>query len=398
MNAPGTLTLPPLSLYIHVPWCVRKCPYCDFNSHAQNGELPEDEYIDALLDDLNHDLNYVQGREILSIFIGGGTPSLLSAKAYEKLFADMQQKLHFASDIEITLEANPGTAEREKFADYFALGINRLSIGVQSFDAGHLQRLGRIHDANDAERAIEFARKAGFKRLNLDIMYGLGEQTPEQAIADLQRAISFEPEHLSWYQLTIEQNTAYYKQPPPIPPEDSIIEMQDAGLAMLAANGLQRYEVSAFAREGEASRHNLNYWRFGDYLGIGAGAHGKITQPLQGRILRMRKRKQPDHYLQAARYSKAQAEKNLVARYPYLADGTPIEKEDLPLEFLLNALRLREGFTVSQYEALTGLPFSDLGKRVESLTHQGLLTADGERITTTERGYQFLNSVLGAFV
>jgi len=398
MNAPGTLTLPPLSLYIHVPWCVRKCPYCDFNSHAQNGELPEDEYIDALLDDLNHDLNYVQGREILSIFIGGGTPSLLSAKAYEKLFADMQQKLHFASDIEITLEANPGTAEREKFADYFALGINRLSIGVQSFDAGHLQRLGRIHDANDAERAIEFARKAGFKRLNLDIMYGLGEQTLEQAIADLQRAISFEPEHLSWYQLTIEQNTAYYKQPPPIPPEDSIIEMQDSGLALLAANGLQRYEVSAFAREGEASRHNLNYWRFGDYLGIGAGAHGKITQPLQGRILRMRKRKQPDHYLQAARYSKAQAEKNLVARYPYLADGTPIEKEDLPLEFLLNALRLREGFTVSQYEALTGLPFSDLGKRVESLTHQGLLTADGERITTTERGYQFLNSVLGAFV
>lgn len=399
-DTPGSLNLPPLSLYIHVPWCVRKCPYCDFNSHEQDksGDLPEDDYVYALLDDLRHDLRYVQEREIQSIFIGGGTPSLLSARAYEKLFEGLQQSLRFASDIEITLEANPGTAEREKFADYFALGINRLSLGVQSFDPQHLQKLGRIHDAHDAERAIEFARKAGFKRLNLDIMYGLGDQTPTQALSDLQRALSFQPEHLSWYQLTIEPNTAFYKQPPPLPPEDAIIDMQDAGLALLAANGLQRYEVSAFARAGEASRHNLNYWRFGDYLGIGAGAHAKLTEPRKGRILRLRKRKQPEHYLQAARHSLSQADNNLLVRYPYLADASPIEQDDLPLEFLLNALRLREGFTVTQYEALTGLPFGALGKRVESLRHQGLLSIDGERITTTDRGYHFLNSVLEAFI
>lgn len=401
MSGAGTgLILPPLSLYIHVPWCVRKCPYCDFNSHERDnaGVIPEADYVAALLDDLRHDLPYVYEREIQSIFIGGGTPSLLSAQAYETLFEGLQKSLSFASDIEITLEANPGTAEREKFADYFALGINRLSLGVQSFDPQHLQKLGRIHDANDAQRAIEYARKAGFKRLNLDIMYGLGEQTPAQALSDLQRAISFAPEHLSWYQLTIEPNTAFYKQPPPIPGEDILIDMQDQGLALLAENGFQRYEVSAFAQPGEASRHNLNYWRFGDYLGIGAGAHAKLTQPRQARIVRLRKRKQPEHYLQAAQHSMKQAQANLLVRYPYLADASPIEAEDLPVEFLLNALRLREGFTITQYQTLTGLPFDALGKRVESLKHQGLLSVDGERITTTERGYQFLNSVLEAFI
>ncbi|MDO8907889.1 MAG: radical SAM family heme chaperone HemW [Pseudohongiella sp.] len=396
----ATLTLPPLSLYIHVPWCVRKCPYCDFNSHEHEGAggLPEDDYITALLDDLRHDLKYVQNREIHSIFIGGGTPSLLSARAYDRLLNDLQKSLTFSHDIEITLEANPGTAEREKFADYFSAGINRLSLGIQSFDPQQLKNLGRIHDQHDAERAIEYARSAGFERLNLDLMYGLQDQSPEAAVADLRKAISFAPEHLSWYQLTIEPNTEFYKKTPPLPPEDALIEMQDAGLSLLHDNGLMRYEISAFARAGEESRHNLNYWRFGDYMGIGAGAHAKLTEPHKNRILRLRKRKQPGHYLQAAKHSLSQADSNLLVRYPYMADASPIEAEDLPVEFLLNALRLREGFTVSQFESLTGLPFSRHSKQVESLQHQGLLTVDGERISTTERGYQFLNTVLEAFL
>lgn len=398
---PATLKLPPLSLYIHVPWCVRKCPYCDFNSHEHNSDaLPEDDYISALLDDLSHDLRYVQGREIQSIFVGGGTPSLLSARAYDRLLNGLQKSLQFSRDIEITLEANPGTAERDKFADYFSAGINRLSLGIQSFDPQQLKQLGRIHDEHDARRAIDYARRAGFERLNLDLMYALQDQTPAAALADLQTALSFAPEHLSWYQLTIEPNTAFYKTPPPLPPEDAIIDMQDAGLALLAQQGLQRYEVSAFARAGEASRHNLNYWRFGDYLGLGAGAHAKLTQPgAQGRILRLRKRKQPAHYLQAARHSMAQGEANLLlVRFPYLADASPVEAADLPVEFLMNALRLREGFTIEQYQSRTGLPFGPLGKQVESLQHQGLLTVENGRISTTERGYQFLNSVLEAFL
>jgi oxygen-independent coproporphyrinogen-3 oxidase len=379
---------------------VRKCPYCDFNSHEHEGagELPEEDYVSALLDDLQHDLAYVQQREIESIFIGGGTPSLLSAHAYDRLFNGLQKSLHFSRDIEITLEANPGTAEREKFADYYSAGINRLSLGIQSFDPQQLKNLGRIHDQHDAERAIDYARKAGFNRLNLDLMYGLQEQTPDAALADLHKAIRFAPEHLSWYQLTIEPNTAFYKHTPPLPPEDTLIDMQDAGLALLQEQGLQRYEISAFAREGEASRHNLNYWRFGDYLGIGAGAHAKLTEPHKNRILRLRKRKQPAHYLQAAKHSLSQASTNLLVRYPYMDDASPIESQDLPVEFLLNALRLREGFSISQFESLTGLPFSGYLKQVESLQHQGLLTIEGERITTTARGYQFLNTVLEAFL
>jgi putative oxygen-independent coproporphyrinogen III oxidase len=393
------LALPPLSLYIHVPWCVRKCPYCDFNSHehASTG-LPEDEYVSALLDDLNHDLEYVQGRQIQSIFIGGGTPSLLSARAYERLFSGLQQHLKFSPDIEITLEANPGTAERDKFTDYRALGINRLSLGVQSFDAAQLRQLGRIHDPDDARRAIDFARRAGFERLNLDLMYALEHQTTAQAVNDLQQAINFNPEHISWYQLTIEPNTAFYKQPPQQPLEDELIAIQDTGLELLARHGFQRYEVSAFSQPGEQSRHNLNYWRFGDYLGIGAGAHGKVTELDKRRIVRLRKRRQPEHYLQAARHSMELASANLANRYPYLADAAPVERTELPLEFLLNALRLRTGFTVNQYEQSTGLSFGHLTKRVESLQQQQLLTFDGNVVCTTDRGYQFLNSVLEAFL
>lgn len=397
-----TLALPPLSLYIHVPWCVRKCPYCDFNSHEQKGELPEDAYVDALLDDFRHDLPYVQKRAISSIFIGGGTPSLLSAAAYDRLLNGLQKMVTFASDIEITLEANPGTAERNKFTDYHSAGINRLSLGIQSFDPQQLQQLGRIHDEHDAGRAIEYAHRAGFSRLNLDIMYGLQAQSPASAMRDLQQAIDAAPEHISWYQLTIEPNTVFFKHPPPLPPEDTLIDIQDSGLTLLAAHGFARYEVSAFARAGGQARHNLNYWRFGDYLGIGAGAHGKITQRSRQRILRMHKRRQPGHYLQAAAVVKKQAQHqssaNLLNRYPYLADAGPIETDQLPLEFLLNALRLREGFTRDQFEQRTGLSFSLIAKQVESLQQRQLLRIDGDRISTTDYGYQFLNSVLEAFV
>lgn len=396
---PQLLQLPPLSLYIHVPWCVRKCPYCDFNSHEQTGELPETEYVDALLDDLRHDLRYVQDREIVSIFIGGGTPSLFSAAAYERLLNGLQISLRFAADIEITLEANPGTAEATKFADYFRLGINRLSLGVQSFDPLQLQKLGRIHDGDDALRAIDMAHRAGFTRLNIDIMYGLPGQNTDAAMRDLQTAINAAPEHLSWYQLTIEPNTVFYRQPPPLPPEDALIDIQDAGLSLLTANDLHRYEISAFARPGGESRHNLNYWRFGDYLGIGAGAHSKLTEPRKRRVLRLRKRRQPAHYLQAATHSMASKDQSRPAdRYPYLADATPVEPQDLSVEFLMNALRLREGFTVSQYEARTGLPFLELERTVSLLSQRGLLSMEGEWVTTTKLGYQLLNGVLEAFL
>ena len=400
-SPPPTLELPPLSLYIHVPWCVRKCPYCDFNSHEQKGPLPEDDYVDALLDDFRHDLRYVQKRAISTIFIGGGTPSLLSASAYDRLLNGLQAMTAFTSDIEITLEANPGSAEREKFADYHSAGINRLSLGIQSFDPQQLQQLGRIHDEHDASRAIEFAHKAGFTRLNLDIMYGLQAQTLASAMSDLQQAIDAAPEHISWYQLTIEPNTAFYKHPPPLPPEDTLMDIQDSGLALLADNGFARYEVSAFAKAGGQARHNVNYWQFGDYLGIGAGAHGKITQRSRQRIIRMHKRKQPGHYLQAAAVVKKQAQTNaanLLNRYPYLADAAPVESDQLPLEFLLNALRLRDGFTCQQFEQRTGLPFGLIGKQVESLRQQQLLRVDGNQISTTDHGYQFLNTVLEAFV
>ena len=393
------LQLPPLSLYIHVPWCIRKCPYCDFNSHEQSGELPETEYVDALLDDLRHDLRYVQDRELVSIFIGGGTPSLFSAAAYARLLDGLQSSLRFSADIEITLEANPGTAEATKFADYFRLGINRLSLGVQSFDPLQLQKLGRIHDGDDALRAIEMAHQAGFTRLNIDIMYGLPGQSTDAAMRDLQTAIDAAPEHLSWYQLTIEPNTVFYRQPPPLPAEDSLIDIQDAGLALLADNDLHRYEISAFSRIGGESRHNLNYWRFGDYLGIGAGAHSKLTEPRKRRVLRLRKRRQPAHYLQAAVHSMASTDQRKPAdRYPYLADATPVEPQDLSVEFLMNALRLREGFSVGQYEARTGLRFADLEPVVASLAQRGLLQVDGEWVTTTALGYQLLNSVLEAFL
>lgn len=386
MNAtPGPLLqLPPLSLYAHVPWCVRKCPYCDFNSHQKNGELPEDTYIDALIADFLADLDCVQGRPLQSIFIGGGTPSLFSARAYARLFSELQRHVAFAPDIEVTLEANPGTAERAKFADYRRAGINRLSIGIQSFDAAQLQHLGRIHDPDDARKAIDFARAAGFDNLNLDLMYGLKDQTPEAALRDLETAMAFTPEHLSWYQLTIEPNTEFFKRPPTLPGEDALIDIQDAGLALLAQRGFGRYEISAFAQPGRQARHNLNYWRFGDYLGIGAGAHGKITRPDTGEILRTRKKKQPAHFLETP--GKA------------MAEVLPIAPQERAIEYLLNVLRLSEGFTAPQFEAATGLGFGPLGKRVSSLELRQLLSVVDGVMRPTDKGQQFLNSVLEEFL
>lgn len=378
------LELPPLSLYIHVPWCIRKCPYCDFNSHEFQGSLPERDYVDALCSDLDSELSRVNGRTLQSIFIGGGTPSLLGADSYARLLDHVAQRIGLNDDAEVTMEANPGTAEAERFAGFRKAGINRLSLGIQSFADQQLSRLGRIHDSEQARRAIGIARDAGFENFNLDLMHGLPEQTVSAALGDLNGALEFEPNHVSWYQLTIEPNTVFYRRPPPLPADELVSEMQQEGQQLLREHGLQQYEVSAYARPGKSSVHNLNYWRFGDYLGIGAGAHGKLTDPENNAILRTRKKKQPGHYLQSnlERTSECKA----------------ISEEDKPLEFLLNALRLREGFTIQQFESRTGLAFSVIGKRVEYLQSKLLLEVDGDRISTSTRGYQLLNSVLEEFL
>jgi len=296
------IALPPLALYLHVPWCVRKCPYCDFNSHEAAAGLPEAEYVTALLADLDHDLatlpDLVQGRAVSSVFIGGGTPSLFSAAAYERLFDGLRARLPFAADVEITLEANPGTVEQEKFRGYRALGINRLSIGVQSFAPDKLVALGRIHGRDEALHAAQAARAAGFDNFNLDLMHGLPGQTLEEALADIDQAIALGPTHLSWYQLTIEPNTVFYRDPPVLPEDDTLWAIQEAGQARLAAAGLQQYEVSAYAQAGRECRHNRNYWEFGDYLALGAGAHGKLTR--EGGVWRYQKTRLPRDYLAAA--------------------------------------------------------------------------------------------------
>jgi len=379
----ATLSLPPLSLYIHVPWCIRKCPYCDFNSHAAPTELPEDEYIDALLADLEQDLEWVQQRPIQSIFIGGGTPSLLSVGAYKKLFAGLKNSLEFAPDIEITLEANPGTFEAEKFAGYFALGINRLSIGIQSFNGEFLQKLGRVHDGQQALNAVQIAKDAGFTNFNLDLMYGLPGQSIEDALSDLRHAIRFEPPHISWYQLTIEPNTEFYKRPPLLPVEDALWDIQEAGLALLSQEGYQHYEISAHAKAGHEARHNINYWQFGDYLGIGAGAHGKITFPDSGDIIRSQKTRMPSDYLN----------KNKLAKRRHAL----IEKEDRGLECLMNALRLHQGISVKDFEQRTGLTLKDVQNPVNRAVQLGLLEVS-EQLQATDHGQQYLNELLSLFL
>lgn len=378
------MELPPLSLYVHIPWCVRKCPYCDFNSHETKSTLPEAEYLAALCADFESELAAIAGREIESIFIGGGTPSLFSATTYAELLAFVQRHTPLARTCEITLEANPGTAEAAKFRAYRDIGINRLSLGIQSFDDRQLRTLGRIHDAAQAKAAIAMARTSGFDNFNLDLMHGLPDQTPDDAANDLRQALEFQPAHLSWYQLTIEPNTVFHSRPPVLPPEPGLLAIQEQGQQLLAGHGYEQYEVSAYARAQQASRHNLNYWRFGDYIGIGAGAHGKLSDAASGTIVRTRKLKQPMHYL--ANSLDRTAERKAVAQ------------EDLSLEFLLNALRLRQGFTTAQFESRTGLPFSTIGNRVEYLVSQSLLEREADWIRPTPRGYEMLNSLLEEFL
>ena len=377
------LQLPPLSLYIHIPWCIKKCPYCDFNSHSAGKQLPEDLYIQALIRDLHNDLNFVQRRSLQSIFFGGGTPSLFTAKSIETILQETEKAIPFASDIEITLEANPGTFEQEKFSGYHEAGVNRLSIGIQSFNNRHLQALGRIHSSKEAATAVKSARQSGFENFNLDLMHGLPEQTPEQALIDLQQAIDLNPSHISWYQLTIEPNTSFYRKPPILPVENVLDEIQQHGQQLLADNGYQQYEVSAYSKAGKQSRHNLNYWQFGDYLGIGAGAHGKITQPEIQQITRTRKTRLPTDYL--------------ARNDSFLADKTIIANDQMPLEFMMNALRLNQGVSADLFAQRTGLTLANISPALNELKNLNLLENVDDRIVTTPKGHQFLNSILERF-
>ena len=374
---------PPLSLYIHIPWCVRKCPYCDFNSHQAGPTLPEDDYIDALLADLDQELPAVQGRPISTIFFGGGTPSLFSAASLGRLLQGIEQRIPFAPDIEITLEANPGTFEQDKFKAYRQTGINRLSIGVQSFQPSKLEKLGRIHNGDEAVRAADMARAAGFDNFNLDLMHGLPDQSLEEALDDLRQAIALAPTHLSWYQLTLEPNTVFWNQPPELPEDDILWDIQEAGQALLAEHGFSQYEVSAYARPGKAARHNLNYWSFGDFIGIGAGAHGKLSHP-DGRIVRTWKTRLPKDYLNPAKQFKA-GEKTLTA-------------DELPFEFLMNALRLTPGVDAELFAQRTGLPLQTLAAARAEAEQKGLLQVEPTRLVATARGQLFLNDLLQYFL
>jgi len=369
---------PPLTLYVHVPWCVRKCPYCDFNSHERQTELPERAYLDALLTDLDQDLHWVRGRPIEAIFIGGGTPSLMSADFYAALFDGLRHRVSFSDDIEITLEANPGTLETGRFAGFRAAGINRLSIGVQSFNPRHLLALGRIHGPEEALRAAADARDAGFDNFNLDLMHALPDQTPAQALDDLRQAIDLSPTHLSWYELTIEPNTAFFRAPPEQPDGDSRADLEEQGLALLTANGFQRYEVSAFALAGRRCRHNLNYWRFGDYLAIGAGAHGKISLPNNGERLRYQKTRMPEHYLAD----------------PAGARRAVTAIDDSLLEALLNGLRLVDGVPIDLLAQRTGLTADTINAALSASRQQGLLIKDRDQAACTDLGFRHLNTVL----
>jgi oxygen-independent coproporphyrinogen-3 oxidase len=377
----------PLSLYIHFPWCVQKCPYCDFNSHALKTELPEQRYIDALLADLDQDLEYFEEtRPLQSIFLGGGTPSLFSANAIQALLSGVEQRLAFAKDIEITLEANPGTVESGKFAGYRSAGVNRLSIGVQSFQDRHLQRLGRIHSGQEAIRAAEIAHRTGFDNFNLDLMFGLPEAALEDARADIKQAIALQPTHISFYQLTIEPNTYFHKFPPALPHDELIFAMQQECRQLLAENDYRQYEVSAYASPGFSCRHNKNYWQFGDYLGIGAGAHGKISRALPERIVRYAKVKSPERYLRTAATSQSCGERFCVP------------KEDLPLEFIMNRLRLRRSFDLRAYIAATGLDPQTLEPGLTQCLQQDLLRQANGRLYCTEQGWNFLDTVLQNFI
>ena len=384
--APGGIhltTLPPLALYVHFPWCVRKCPYCDFNSHERRGAIPEAQYVDALVADLEHALPLVWGRQVHTVFIGGGTPSLLSGGGLDRLLSDVRALLPLDADAEITLEANPGTFEAEKFAQFRASGVNRLSVGIQSFNEAHLKALGRIHDAAEARRAVEIAAR-NFDNFNLDLMFALPRQTLDECRADIETALSFAPPHLSLYHLTLEPNTLFAKFPPALPDDDASADMQDWIHERTVAAGYERYEVSAYAKPHRQCKHNLNYWRFGDYLGIGAGAHTKLSFP--NRIVRQARYKHPATFIEAARA------------------GSPVQEEhevgarDLPFEFMLNALRLAEGFPVHRFIERTGLPLTSIEPALQEAERRGLIARDYEKIAPTPLGQRFLNDLQALFL
>jgi oxygen-independent coproporphyrinogen-3 oxidase len=383
---PGSLNLaalPPLSLYIHWPWCVRKCPYCDFNSHESKGPAPEQEYLDALRADLEQSLPLIWGRKIHTVFIGGGTPSLMSAASLDRLLSDVRTLLPLEIGAEITMEANPGTFEAEKFKAYRDSGINRLSIGIQSFNGRHLQALGRIHDENEARRAVEIAH-ANFDNFNLDLMYALPGQTLDEARHDIATALAFAPPHLSLYHLTMEPNTVFAKYPPQLPSDDESADIQDMILETMGGAGYEHYEVSAYAKPGRRARHNLNYWHFGDYLGIGAGAHSKLSFP--HRVLRQARYKQPASFIEAAQKGNAVHEEHEIAR------------GEMGFEFMLNALRLTEGFDPNLFGERTGLPINAIDKALNAAEAKGLLYRDFKLIKPTELGQRFLNDLQEMFL
>jgi putative oxygen-independent coproporphyrinogen III oxidase len=372
--------LPPLALYVHIPWCVRKCPYCDFNSHERSGPLPEAEYVAKLLADLEALLPSVWGRRLISVFIGGGTPSLFSPAAIDELLAGVRARMVLEPGAEITLEANPGTVEAGRFRGFREAGVNRISLGVQSFDDGMLGALGRIHGADEARRAVE-AALASFDNVNIDLMYGLPRQTLDMTRADIRAALACGVPHISAYQLTIEPNTVFYRRAPTLPEHDVCADMQLAVEEALAAAGYEHYETAAFARAGRRCRHNVNYWEFGDYLGIGAGAHGKVSFP--DRVTRHERIKQPRDYLAAS---------STVAR------ETTVPASELPFEFMLNALRLVEGFPLTLFSERTGLPLTAIATQLDEAERKGLLERDWQRVRPTERGRLFLNELMALFV
>ena len=377
-----SLATPPLSLYVHFPWCVRKCPYCDFNSHPLQGELPESSYIARLLDDLAADVEWMGVRPLQTIFLGGGTPSLVSSEAIAALLEGIARILPASAIREVTLEANPGAVDRARFRGYREAGVTRISIGAQSFNAEHLHVLGRIHSPDDTLRAVDAARAAGFDGMNLDLMHGLPHQRVEDAMADIERALALEPSHLSWYQLTLEPKTEFGARPPPLPDEDTLADIEERGLSRLREAGFHRYEVSAFARPGAEARHNLNYWQFGDYLGIGAGAHGKVTFTGSNEIVRTAKPAQPRRYLMGSASA--------------LRCSAPVAADARPGEFLLNALRLVDGVPEDLFRQRTGVDLEHIRVPRDRMTALGLLRAD--RLGVTPLGLRHLDTVVGAFL
>ena len=379
-------THPPLGLYIHIPWCVRKCPYCDFNSHKAEGSLKEAAYVKALLQDLDEEIPLIEGRSIETVFFGGGTPSLLSGEAIEAILSGVRSRLNLMNDAEVTLEANPGTLDEGKFEAFHAAGVNRLSIGVQSFDATHLKKLGRIHGPSEALEAYRMAHSVGFESINVDLMFGLPDQTLEEALMDVQAALRLSPTHLSYYQLTLEPNTLFHKYPPRLPGDEKTWMIQEAAQDLISEAGYTQYEVSAYSRAGKECRHNQHIWEFGDYIGIGAGAHGKISHPESGIFTRTAKIKHPEHYMTAKEEGKS------------LGSRVKIDPKDLPFEFLMNALRLRAGFEESLFEERTGLSINVLEPLLSQSIEEGLMIRDQGRIHCSLTGFHFLDTILQRFL